>query len=72
MTGTSIENTCICNFQNKDICNGSSVTCELFADCGGILAMNTVDFQNLKSLRYPDPYPVDKECAVLITVGKSC
>ncbi|XP_048745031.2 zinc metalloproteinase nas-36-like [Ostrea edulis] len=39
-------------------------------DCGGILAMNTVDFQNLKSLRYPDPYPVDKECAVLITAPK--
>jgi hypothetical protein len=41
----------------------------LFVDCGGILAMDSVGSQNLKSLNYPNTYPVDKDCTVLITVG---
>ncbi|XP_062612337.1 blastula protease 10-like [Saccostrea cucullata] len=48
------------------ICQGV----ESDAGCGGILNLNSNGYRDLKSINYPNAYPVDKECTILITAPK--
>ncbi|XP_061178341.1 protein SpAN-like [Saccostrea echinata] len=38
--------------------------------CGGVLRLDSVGYRDLKSINYPNVYPVDKECTILITARK--
>lgn len=41
----------------------------LILDCGGVVSLDAVDYVDLKSPNYPNRYPTDKICTVILTVS---